>query len=235
MSINTISSRVLQHFTLVNIYGKSGTGKTTFALQLLSNYLPKSTKASKMDPRFVWVQGSEKFPKKRLIDMYKSDKRTVEYLQTHILLYPKFLITSYDELCTRLISLSQNYRTLPFTPRAIIIDNISHYLRLEISKYEDISLITALLDDFFDTVILPLIFYCGRRDITLILVHEVSYDPKKDDTVMFNHKLFSNLKSFNIELEKNPVTKRQVISFAFQEHTKTFRYRVMRKGIKLLT
>lgn len=235
MRITEISASLLNRFSLINIYGKGGTGKTTYALQLLSHYLPQPLYDLKLEPRFVWVQASEKFPKRRLVEMYRDNKDVLQYLQTHILLYPRFLIGEYDELCGRLTSLFGNSDILPFTPEAMVIDNISHYLRLEITNYQEVSIITTLLDDFFDTIIVPLCFYCGRRGITLILVHEVSYDPKQDKMVMFNHNLFSNMKSLNIKLEKHPVTNRQVISFHYKDNVKSFRYRLQRKGIKIYT
>ncbi|TFF97003.1 MAG: hypothetical protein EU547_05555 [Promethearchaeota archaeon] len=241
MSIKKISSILLKQFSLINVYGKSGTGKTTYAMQLLWNFFPtnftknRSNFQTLQEPIFVWVQGSERFPKKRLKEMYKNNKTKLNYLQTHILLYPKFLITSYEELCSRLIQFPDKHSSLPFNPTAIIIDNISHYLRLEISKYDDISLVTALLDDFFDTVIVPLIFYCGRRGIILILIHEVTYNPRKDEVVMFNHHLFSNLKSLNIKLEKDPISKKQTISFHYQNYKRSFNYKLQREGIQLIT
>lgn len=235
MEISTITARLLKEFTLVNIYGKAGTGKTTYALQLLSDFLPENDSPIPFEPTFIWVQASDKFPKKRLIEMYKGDRELLQYLQTHIMVYPKFRITSYDGLCSQLIQLSQKQQKLPFIPTAIIIDNISHYLRLEISRYDDVSLITALMDDFFDTVIIPLVFYCGRRDISLILIHEVSYNPKQDKTVMFNQNLFSNLKSLNIKLETHPVTNTQKISFNYQNYSKTYRYNLRNTGIELRT
>jgi hypothetical protein len=235
MATTEISSSLLKQFSLINIYGKSGTGKTTYALQLLLHFLPQRLFDQRLEPRFVWVQASEKFPKKRLIEMYRDDTHLLQYLQTHILLYPQYLIGNYDELCGRLNSLFENSDTLPFIPAAIVIDNISHYLRLEISNYKDVSIITNLLDDFFDMIIVPLCFYCGRRGITLILIHEVTYDPKQDKTVMFNHNLFSNLKSLNIKLEKSPITNRQVISFHYKGNVKSFRYQLQKKGIKIYT
>lgn len=235
MAITEISSSLLKQFSLINICGKGGTGKTTYALQLLSHYLPQPLFDQKLEPRFVWIQASEKFPKKRLVEMYREEKSILQYLQTHILLYPRYLIANYDELLLRLSSLFENSDTLPFIPAAIVIDNISHYLRLEISNYKEVSIITTLLDDFFDTIIVPLCFYCGRRGISLILIHEVTYDPKQDKMVMFNHNLFSNLKSLNIKLEKSPITNRQVISFHYKGNRKSFRYQLQRKGIKIYT
>ncbi|TFF94130.1 MAG: hypothetical protein EU544_04875 [Promethearchaeota archaeon] len=231
MTIHDISPALMQQFSLINIYGKSGTGKTTYALQMLSDIL-KITPDTQ-EPLFVWVQAGEPFPKKRLDEMYCTNEKTLSYLKSHTMLYPKFPIDRYEELCERLIFLSQKH-TL-FTPSAIIIDNISHHLRLEITKYEDISLITALMDDFFDSVIVPLVFYCGRNGISLILIHEVSYNPKKGKTIMFNHNLFSNLKSLNIELKQNRFTDTRTIAFSYQDHRKLFRVRLHSGGISLLS
>jgi hypothetical protein len=223
-----IISELISRFLLINLYGKAGTGKTTYALQLLGDLLLNSNSKHNYA---IWMQAYESFPKKRLKAMYGHRNTLFEYLQNHVLIIPKKPQKDYYALSKLLLNFSSQKVPIASQTKVIIIDNISHHLRYEISKYTDISLVTALLDDFFDSIIFPLLFFCGRNRIKLILTHEVSYNPTRQKTVMFNHHLFDNLKALNIELTKDIFTKKRYINFRFNNIEKKYDFKLDEKGL----
>jgi hypothetical protein len=223
-----IISELLTRFSLINIYGKAGTGKTTYATQLLRYFLLSS---ERNDQYCIWVQASENFSKQRLISMYKDKKSTLQYIQNHILVIPQKHCRDYFQLTNVLTKLSNTSIEIPPKTRVMIIDNISHHLRFEISHYSDINLITTILDDFFDSVLLPLLFFCGRNNILLILIHEVTYNPKQEKTTMFNHHLFENLQSLNIELKKDLFSNQRQLNFHYYNTSQSFNVDLSEKGI----
>ncbi len=224
-----IITKLFPRFSLVNIYGKAGTGKTTYAMQLLRYLL---IKLERNENYCIWVQAAENFSKKRLMKMYKNRDAELNYIKNHILVIPEKACQDYYQLSEILIKISNKKIDLPPKVKVLIIDNISHHLRFEISKYSDINLTTSILDDFFDSVLLPLLFFCGRNNILLILIHEVSYNPKKEKTVMFNHLLFENLQSLNIELKKDVFLNQRQLNFHYYNTTHSFNIHLTERGIK---
>ena len=95
--------------------------------------------------------------------------------------------------------------------RFIVLDNISHHLRFEISKVDDIRKRTSILDDFYNNILCPLILRCQREKITLILLHEVSFNVKLQKTLPFFHSLYKRIKGVNISLIKSSISKERVM------------------------
>ena len=60
--------KILQHNSVLSVSGKSGTGKTSLALFLVSQSLANGDVYK--DSCF-WIQASEPFPKNRLVSMCK--------------------------------------------------------------------------------------------------------------------------------------------------------------------
>ena len=91
---------------------------------------------------------------------------------------------------------------LPPDVKFIIIDNISHHLRFELSTHSEIVDITYIIDSFYDEILSPLLLYCIRKKIYLILLHEVSFDMKAEQQRPFLHILYSRLDVLHIHLLK---------------------------------
>lgn len=190
--------KLMNRHKIINISGESGTGKTTLALQLVGDFL---TATYPFEECCIWVQASESFPIKRLSRMFANTPQEFSYLQQNIFTIPHntTLNTYFDQ--SQLFSKIINGLTiLPPNLRFMVIDNISHHLRYEISKYNDIKRITSLIDDFYDSQLLPLLMFCQREGIYLILIHEVSYDPNSGRNRSFLFKLYDRVKTIKIEL-----------------------------------
>ena len=93
-NISSFSSNILDNFSIINIYGGSGTRKTTLALQLVSNFIITTRKK---EISCIRIQTSEKFPKKRLISMYSRYPSHLTYLEDKIFIFPKNNISDYKE------------------------------------------------------------------------------------------------------------------------------------------
>ncbi|MBD3213818.1 MAG: AAA family ATPase [Candidatus Lokiarchaeota archaeon] len=221
---------LLDRFNFINIFGEAGTGKTTFALQLVNNLLSYPEPG---DISSVWIQASESFPSKRLKTLFSNDQFLLNHLLHHIFIIPKKPTSDYYQLNSLLANLTTFQRGVPPNTRVLVIDNISHHLRYELSQFSDIGDKVAILDDFFDSVIVPLTFFCEESRITFILIHEVSYDPDQDKTVMFNHQLFERINSLDIELKKDLFSRRHYIHFHTEYSSKSFEYTLRQKGISI--
>ena len=163
--------KVFQDYSIISIAGESGTGKTSLALFLVGQSLNFKNSC-------FWIQVSESFPKNRLISMYKDQKEKCDYLLNNVYITPSKVISLYSEQNNLLGKIANNKFLFPPDLRFIVIDNISHHLRFEISKVDDIRKRTSILDGFYDNILCPLILRCQRESITLILLHEVSFNIK---------------------------------------------------------
>jgi len=225
---------LLNERKIISVSGESGTGKTTLALQLVASAL---TQQDAFDDQAVWIQASEQFPKKRLCTFFKSSNKTPEALMKKIFLYP---ITTpflrYEDQSAFLRTLRS--AILPYNTKYLVIDNISHHLRLAASRCFDIKQKTALLDDFFDSQLFPLIMRCLREEIVLILIHEVSFDPKLGKNQPFFNKLYSRINSVNVCLSKpfNFKSKTKLMELVSKGNkiTSELKYQILEQGISLV-
>ena len=196
--------KFFQDYSIISISGESGTGKTSLALFLVGQLLDFKNSC-------FWIQASESFPKNRLISMYKEQKEKCDYLLNNVYITPSKVISLYSEQNNLLGKISNNKFLFPPDLRFIVIDNISHHLRFEISKVDDIRKRTSILNDFYDNILSPLILRCQRENITLILLHEVSFNVKLQKTLPFFHSLYKRIKGINIFLSRTLTSKERVM------------------------
>jgi len=223
---------LLRERRIISVSGASSTGKTTLALQLVASAL--SSEVS-IDEHCVWIQASEQFPKKRLHTFFKSSPGKFDHLVKKIFLYPvtsPFL--SYEDQSAFFTTLGRII--LPFNTKYLVIDNISHHLRLASSCCSNFKQKTALLDRFFSFQLFPLIMRCLREEIVLILIHEVSFDPKLGKNQPFFNKLYSRINSVNVSLSKpfNSKTKRMKLVSKDNKITTELKYEILERGISLV-
>ena len=219
---------------IVSISGASGTGKTTLALQLITSTL----NSDKFDDQAVWIQASEQFPKKRLISLFHNFNGKSDTFLKKIFLFPTSTpFLTYEEQSTFLTTLG-SVVMLPFNTKYLVIDNISHHLRLATSCCSNYRQRTALLDEFFSSQLFPIIMRCLREDIVLILIHEVSFDPTLGKNQMFFNKLYSRINSVNVFLSKpfrnTSKPKRMELKLRDNETTSELRYKILERGISLV-
>lgn len=196
--ISSIYNLSQRNRSAISISGKSGTGKTILALQLISTILTERL----LENSCVWIQTSELFPKKRLLSLYKTSPGKLDYLLKNIFVIPRNKpFSNYKEQSTFFNELGT--LLLPSNVKFIVIDNISHHLRLAVSLSSDIKRRVILLDQFFSSQLFPLIMRCLREKIILILIHEVSFNPSSGKTQPFFNKLYSRIQTVSITLSKN--------------------------------
>ena len=223
---------LLRKRRIISVSGESSTGKTTLALQLVASALSCEDIS---DEHCVWIQASEHFPKKRLHAFFKSSPGKFNVLLKKIFLYPvtsPFL--SYEDQSAFFTTLRSVI--LPFSTKYLVIDNISHHLRLAASCCSNFKQKTALLDEFFSSQLFPLIMRCLREEIVLILIHEVSFDPKLGKNQPFFNKLYSRINSVNVRLSKpfNSKIKRMELLSKDNKITSKMKYEILESGISLI-
>ncbi|MHA1660821.1 MAG: NB-ARC domain-containing protein [Promethearchaeota archaeon] len=202
--------------TVFSISGASGTGKTTLAQYLVGNFL---TSVKPYDYYAIWVQASESFSKKRLEKMFANSPEKLNYLKKNILITPK------DKRCGSIFELSKTLNNIfnesslmPPNLRFIVIDNVSHHLRYESSKIKSIKCKVHFLNEFFNDSLFPLIMFCERNGINLVLIHEISYDPNTNRNVSFFHKLYDRIKSINVFLSKEFYIEEKLLKITIDGH-----------------
>ena len=198
---------------IVSIAGSSGTGKTTLALQLVGNLM---TQYKPYTNSCIWIQASEVFPNKRFNKIFEFFPEKLYYLNEHIFITPKkSMCKNYSGQSRIIENIVNESMILPPGLKFIVIDNISHHLRYQIYKAADINQKISILNDYFNSYLLPLILLCMREDIVLILIHEISYDINLTENVPFFYKLYNRIDFIVIRLKKqlNPNEKRMDVFF----------------------
>ena len=217
---------------VISISGESGTGKTTLAQYLIGNLL---TISKPYEDYCFWIQASEAFSKKRLMKMFKTNSEKLSYLNNSILISPRNRpCSSFSEQSDLLKKISRRNYIFPPNLKFIVIDNISHHLRYEISRLGDASSVISKLNDFFDTQLLPLLMTCQKENMNLILIHENSYNPNLDQNMPFFYKLYNRIKSFDINLTKEVGKQEKIMKIVSGCHDRSFNYYLCDKGIVFL-
>ena len=222
---------LLRERRIISVSGESSTGKTTLALQLVASAIS----CEEVDDHCVWIQASEQFPKKRLHTFFKNSPRKFDALLKKIFLYPVTSpFMSYEDQSAFLTTLGSVI--LPFNTKFLVIDNISHHLRLAASSCSNFMQKKAVLDEFFSSQLFPLIMRCLREEIVLILIHEVSFDPKLGKNQPFFNKLYSRINSVDVSLSKsfNSKTKRMELLSRNKQITSELKYKILDRGISLV-
>lgn len=204
---------ILRDNTVISISGKAGTGKTSLALFLVGSYLTSTIPPNEC---CVWVQASESFPKKRLKTMFQHDN--LEYLIQNIFITPSTgPFTSYRQQIEMLERVTKKDFLLPPDIQFLVIDNISHHLRLKISQVPDIEKRSQIINFFYDSILNPLIFRCQREHITLLLLHEVSFGVNSQRTRPFFSKLYDRIRGVDISLSKSFVSHQRTMDISLNK------------------
>ncbi|MFW9866130.1 MAG: hypothetical protein ACFFEN_08545 [Candidatus Thorarchaeota archaeon] len=221
-TVFTLFKELVEQYPVISVSGEAGTGKTSFTLYLLGNLLD-------FEATCVWIQASEIFPRKRLITLFQDKKR--QYLLKNIYITPKKgIFNSYNDQLNLLKKIVDKDFIMPPEIRFIVIDNISHYLRLEFANIKDLKKKFILLDKFYDELLCPLILKCQRKQITLVLLHEVMFDISTQRTRPFFHKLYKRIKGGNINLGKSLISKELVMEIVRGDQSISFPFTIKDNG-----
>ena len=217
---------------IFSIAGASSTGKTTLMLQLISNFL---TDTGPNQFCCLWIQASESFPKKRLQKMLELTPDKLNKVLNNIFVIPSNQTCKNYEAQKKIINnITENNISLPPNLKYIVIDNISHHLRYDLSRCSDFQSSISFLNEFFNSQLYPLIMFCDHNDITLFLIHEVSYDPKLGKNKVFCQRLYERIKCVKIFLDLNKIMQSKTISIEIENKKYSFNYQINDLGIKLI-
>ena len=220
--------KLLSHNNIISISGESGTGKTTLSLYLVGNLLAYD---KSFTDSCIWIQASEIFPKKRLTQIFECNLEKLKYIQNNIFVQPaQKPIKSFEEQKTIIETIINPSTILPPSLKYIVIDNISHHLRY---KLQHTTNWISLLDRFYDEQLFPLILFCKREHIHLILIHEVTYSPKLDRTRPFFYKLYDRIDKIDIVLHKVFNSDKKTMEISHNHFHWTIQYIIEHKGISI--
>ncbi|MFX1501408.1 MAG: hypothetical protein ACFFDH_10650 [Promethearchaeota archaeon] len=219
--------KLLRFNNIISLSGESGTGKSTIALFLAGKLLEEGEQC-------IWIQASERFPTVRMRQMFEGDPRKIEYLKNHIFITPKdHVIHTYEEQCTILLNLLSEGSILPLGFKFLVIDNISHQLRHKIAQSEHISHTSKILDQFYELLLMPLILFCKRNRIVLIILHEMTFDPKISQTRPFFYKLYDRIRVIDIRLEHIVNESKKNIGISLNNTNWNFLFDLIPSGIAI--
>ncbi|MBY8986759.1 MAG: hypothetical protein KGD65_16925 [Candidatus Lokiarchaeota archaeon] len=220
--------KLFHNNTVISISGKSGTGKTSLSLFLMGNFL---TASNPYVNRGIWIQASESFSKKRLESLFREEREKLKYLSNNIFVIPgNGPFPTYESQFDQLKRFSKNDYLFPPETRFLIIDNISHHLRFKFSQINDIEQRSYLINNFYDTILNPLIFRCQRESINLLLIHEVSFDVKTQRTRPYFSKLYERIRGVNISLSKCLISNQRMLDLAFNNRQSSFKFNLTNNG-----
>ncbi len=221
--------KLLSHNNIISISGESGTGKTTLSLYLVGNLL---TYNKTFIDSCIWIQASEEFSNNRLSQIFEDNREKLEYIQNNIFVLPaQKPIKSFEEQKTIIENIINPSTILPPSLKYIVIDNISHHLRY---KLQHTTNRYSLLDRFYDEQLFPLILFCTREHIHLILIHEVTYSPKLDRVRLFFFKLYDRIDKIDIVLHKVFNSKKKTMEISHNQFQWVFQYKLAHSGIDIL-
>ena len=221
-------SALTEGVPLVNIHGEAGSGKSTLACFLVGHLLTRSTP---YESCCVWLQASKKFSKKRLFEIFEGNPNQLDYLKHNFFVKPSTrIMTSYAEQSDIIKDLVRLDKILPPSLKYLVIDNISNKLRLEISKKLDFKNRNSLVNDFFNSQLLPLVAFSVRTGVSVILIHEVSYDPNIDKNAPFFHKLYDRISSLSVELANSFGSKDKKMIISYKGKNKQLNYHIKSNG-----
>lgn len=222
---------LLSQQKIVSIIGESGTGKTTLALQLVSNLM--TNKDSKINEQTIWVQASESFPKNRLLRIYQDNPELASNLLKNIFIIPKQKPFSNITSQSRFLRNFKNLILPPFV-KYIVIDNISHHLRFAQANITLFQKKMKLMNDFFNNQLYPLIMFSLHNNYQIFLIHEVSFDPKLGQLRAYNSQLFDRIKSVKIQLSKSIGTQLKSMKISAANFYQLFTYEITDQGLLIL-
>jgi hypothetical protein len=167
--------------------------------------------------------------------MFKMDSEKLNYLNSSILISPGHkACSSFSEQSELIRKISNKNYIFPPNLKFMVIDNISHHLRYEISKLNNAQPVILKLNEFYESQLLPLIMTCQKEDIILLLIHESSFNPNLNQNKPFFYKLYDRIKSLDVTLSRDHTSGEKIMTLISRDHSREFKYYIRDNGIKIL-
>jgi len=77
--------------------------------------------------------------------------------------------------------------------------------------------------------------FCDHNDLTLLLIHEVSYDPKLGKNKVFCQRLFDRIACVKIFLDLNKIMQNRTLNIEIENEKYIFNYQINDFGIELIS
>ncbi|TFF85420.1 MAG: hypothetical protein EU517_01650 [Promethearchaeota archaeon] len=219
--------KLISQQKIISLVGESSTGKTTLALQLITNLMMRDQSKNE---QAIWIQSSESFPKKRAETMYRDKPDVALDVLGRIFVIPKEKpfsnITAQSEFFK-----SFNNLILPPGVKYIVIDNISHHLRHAQANILEVREKMNHMNGFFTQQLYPLIMFCLRNKYYLFLIHEVSFDPQSGRLRAYNGQLFERIRGLEISLSNSIDNKRKTMKLFAEKTAQQYSYRITDRGL----
>ena len=224
--------QLFSYHNIVSISGKSGTGKTTLALQLVGTLIMYE---EPFTDSCIWIQASEHFSLKRLTQIFQEKSKELRYIQDNIYVIPKKRpIHTYEQQVSIIEKILSPGIITPPSLKYVVIDNISHHLRYKLTQYSNPKDISSLLNIFYETQLMPLIIYCKRNEIILIMIHEVTYSPNLERIKPFFYKLYDRINTIDIFLSHIYNSEKKNLQISFKNLKWNFQFTLEHEGITIL-
>ncbi|MFX1592772.1 MAG: NB-ARC domain-containing protein [Promethearchaeota archaeon] len=224
--------RILSLHNILSISGESGTGKTTLALQLIGKFL---TYKEPYTSSCIWIQASDQFTLKRLTHIFEDNPKELEYITKNIYIIPKKKpVHNYEEQSSTIQKIINPTTIIPPFLKYIVIDNISHHLRYKLTQYSTPKHALSLLDSFYETQLMPLLLFCKRNKIILIMIHEYTYSPSLQKSKPFFYKLYDRINTIDMILNNVYNSDKKNLHVIFNMLNWHFQYVLEHRGIKII-
>ncbi len=184
----------------------------------------------------IWIQAGEEFPIRRLEQIFKFSPIISNRIKKNTFLIPEGKpIHSYEKQSLIIQKIFNPVTVLPPSIKFIVIDNISHHLRYKVTHTTNPMVSLSLLDDFYESQLLPLILFCKRNKIILVLIHENTYIPRLESCKPFFYKLYDRLDTIDVILTKNfQIKKKNHLEITVDKTKWNFQYTLGQLGITII-
>ncbi|MHA1729785.1 MAG: hypothetical protein ACTSWY_13805 [Promethearchaeota archaeon] len=177
---------------IIQIYGPAGLGKSTIAITLVKSILANNNGLS------IWIDTEKKFSKKRFGE--------ISYFGKNFSDFSSVLVSNpqdMEEQQENIESLNNNkfMTSGKIKVNSVTLDSASFFFRGSLYKDNWVQY-SDKFHAYYENHILPLLMFQKKTDCYLILVHQVSDNPKTGETKPFMFNIFKEISSVWVELQK---------------------------------
>lgn len=181
---------------IIQIGGKSTTGKTTLAMTLLNNIIEQYLKSSG-NGTVIWIDSNNSFSKDRFSSICQNPK----YLN-HIMYRAVTDLSDQQTAIELIYNLAKSKAMNNIS--ALVVDDISYHVR-NIESKMSYGQFSVYLEAFFENQIKKILQIQQLTNCYIILVHQMSVKKEKSDIVFSD--LYKQINSLFIDLHSDGVNR----------------------------